>query len=118
MIKRHTNPGARWVKAYWSEDDMWFYFETDEDGTVLRQVELTGPDRVPKTAAAWTEWPDRNGDGPDAIAAYGAKYGALADQPITRGDPDFPGVDIDRDEFERVWKQARMHLEARWRDSQ
>lgn len=113
IMDRQLKPAVRWVKAYWDEEDIWFYFEADEDGTVLRQVELQGPDHVPTVAAAWAEWPDPDEDGPDAIAAYGAKYGALADRPLTQDDPDFPGVEIDCNQFENIWNKARAHLESK-----
>lgn len=42
-------PSVRWLKAHWDEEDVLFFFEADEDGWVLRQVELRGPDRVLET---------------------------------------------------------------------
>ncbi|MET8038472.1 hypothetical protein ABZT01_37200, partial [Streptomyces sp. NPDC005345] len=32
-----------WMRCYWDEEDVWFYFEVDVDGWVARQVELQGP---------------------------------------------------------------------------
>lgn len=89
---------------------MTFFFESDEDGWVLRQVELRGPERTPVVAAALAEWPDADGDGLAAVQAYEAKYGALADQPISE-DEDFPQVEIEQAEFEAIWQHARAHLE-------
>jgi len=34
---------VRWLKSYWEDEDILFYFEFDEDRWVLRQVELKGP---------------------------------------------------------------------------
>ncbi|MCE9576300.1 MAG: hypothetical protein K8W52_24335 [Deltaproteobacteria bacterium] len=101
---------VRWLKAYWDDDDVWFFFEADDYGWVLRQVELRGPDETPQVAAALAEWPDPGRDGLEAVQAYEAKYGALADQPISAWN-DFPGVAITRDEFETVWRRARAHLD-------
>ncbi len=106
-------PPVRWLKAHWDEEDVLFFFEADEDGWVLRQVELRGPERTPTVAAALAEWPDADREGVDAVGAYQAKYGGLADQPITEWDPDFPGLEIDRPEFDEVWDHARAHLEAK-----
>lgn len=56
-------PAVRWLKSYWDEEDVLYFFEADEDGWVLRQVELRGPDRTPAVAAYLAEWPDANRDG-------------------------------------------------------
>jgi hypothetical protein len=81
-------PPVRWLKSYWDDEDVLFFFEADEDGWVLRQVELCGPDRTPTVAASLAEWPDADRGGIDAVRAYEAKYGALADQPISEWDAD------------------------------
>ena len=75
-------------------------------------MELSGQDRVPTTAAALSECPHGNREGIEAVRAYEAKYGGVSERPITEWDPGFPGVDIDRAEFEEVWDRARAHLEA------
>jgi hypothetical protein len=105
-------PPVRWLKAHWDEEDVLYFFEADEDGWVLRQVELCGPDRAPTVAAALSEWPDANREGIDAVRAYEAKDGGLSERPITEWDPGFPGVEIDRAEFEETWHRARAHLDA------
>jgi len=105
-------PPVRWLKAHWDEEDVLFFFEADEDGWVLRQVELRGPDRVPTVAAALAEWPDANREGIDAVRAYEAKYGGLADKPILSSDPDFPRFEINRAEFEEVWHRVRAYLDS------
>jgi hypothetical protein len=107
-----SKPPVRWLRSYWDEEDVTYYFEEDEDGWVLRQVELRGPDKTPAVAAAVAEWPDANLDGLAAVQAYEAKYGALADQPRTEWDEGFPHVEIDRTEFETVWRHARTHLDG------
>ncbi len=103
-------PPVRWLKSYWDEEDVMVFFEADEDGWVLRQVELRGTDRTPAVAASLAEWPDANRDGIAAVHAHEARYGALADQPISAWDTGFPHNDIDRLEFEEVWQRARAHL--------
>jgi hypothetical protein len=103
-------PAVRWLKSYWNEEDVLYFFEADEDGCVLRQVELRGPDRTPAVASALAEWPDAGRDGLAAVKAYEAKYGALADQPIGEWDTGFPHDEIDGAEFEVTWQRARAHL--------
>ena len=105
-------PATRWFKSRWNEVDVWFFFETDEDGWVLRQIELRGPDQVPTVGASLAEWPDAGGDGLDAVQAYESKYGALADAPTSEWDADFPSIPIEHGEFERMWSRARVHLEG------
>ena len=39
-------PPVRWTRAYWDEEDIRFFFETDEDGWVLRPVELCSSEWV------------------------------------------------------------------------
>lgn len=105
-------PAVRWLKYYWDEEDVLFFFEADEDGWVLRQVELRGPDRTPAVAASLAEWPDVDRDGLTAVQAYEAKYGGLADQPIGEWDAGSPNdEEIDRAEFEAEWHRARAHLD-------
>lgn len=103
---------VRWLRSYWDEEDVTFFFEIDEDGWVLRQVELRGPSETPAVAAALAEWPNADRDGLAAVQAYESKYGGLADQPITQWDEGVPHVEIEHTEFEAVWQRARAHLEA------
>jgi hypothetical protein len=58
---------SRWVKSYWDDEDRWYFFEADEDGRVLRQVELQGLTQI--------------------ASAYDAKQDELADQPMSEWDP-------------------------------
>lgn len=106
-----SKPPVRWLRSYWGEEDETFYFEADEDGWVLRQIVLRGPEQTPTAAAALAEWPDPARDQGAAVQAYEAKYGGLAEHPITLWDEDFPHDEIDRAEFDAVWRRARAHLE-------
>jgi len=109
---RGRDPAEMRDRFHRDEEDVLFFFEADEDGWVLRQVEQSGPDRIPTGAAALAESPDANREGIDAVRAYEAKYGRLAEQPITSWDRDFPGLEINRAEFEEVWERARAHLDT------
>jgi hypothetical protein len=106
-------PPVRWLTSCFEDDDVLYYFEFDEDGWVLRQVELEGPNRAPTTGAALSEWQDPATDGLDAQRAYAARYGVLADQPLVSWEPDFPHEEISADEFEGVWRRARASLEEK-----
>jgi hypothetical protein len=108
-----SKPAVSWFQWYWPDEDILYFFEADEDGWVLRQVELQGPDRTPITAASLAEWPEPTRENFAAIKAYDAKYGGLADQPLFPWEPDSPGVAIDRAAFDEVWVQARAHLERK-----
>jgi hypothetical protein len=113
VLVEGLKPPVRWLTSYFEDDDILYYFEFDEDGWVLRQVELEGPNRTPITAAALSEWPDPVVDGLDAQRAYMARYGAVGDQPLPSREPDFPHEQISADEFERVWRKARASLEEK-----
>ena len=91
-------PPVRWLESYWDEEDVWFYFEADEDGCVLRQVELSGPTRAPIMAASLAEWPDADSDGIDAVRRYESKYGSTAEVPLKDSD-DVEYGEIERAEF-------------------
>jgi hypothetical protein len=113
VLVEGLKPPVRWLTSYFEDDDVLFYFEFDEDGWVLRQVELEGPNRTPTTAAALSEWPDPAADGLDAQGAYMARYGVVGDQPLGSWEPDFPLEEISADEFEEVWRTARASLEEK-----
>jgi hypothetical protein len=100
---------TRWIRSYWDEEDVTFYWEVGDDGWVTRHVELAGPDLTPRAASCLEEWMRELRAG--RIREYAAKYGSLADQPVTQWDPDFPHEDLTREEYEKVWLAARRFLE-------
>ena len=106
---RHDDRVARWIRSYWDEEDVTFYWEVGDDGWITRHVELAGPDHVPRAAASLAEWTRELEAG--RIQQYQAKYGFLADQPVTLWDPDFPYEDLTREQYEKVWLAARRSLE-------
>jgi hypothetical protein len=101
---------TQWIRCYWHEEDVWFYFEVDTDGWMTRQVELSGPQQEPTTAASLAEWQRELAAG--RIGQYQARYGALADQPVTEWEGHAPQP-VSAAEFEQVWDQARRHLQSR-----
>jgi hypothetical protein len=110
---RSLKSPVRWLKAHWDEEDVWYYFEVDEEGWALRQVELRGPARTPTTASSLAECPDARIDGIDAVRTYEAKYGGTAEAPIGDFDDSFAPEEINRSEFDEVWTHARSHLDGR-----
>jgi hypothetical protein len=97
----------RWVRRFWDEEGVWFYFELDDDGWVTRQIELQDPDRIPIAAASLSEWFTELDAG--RIQQYQARFGGVADKPIPAEEiGDYEPVPADA--FEELWQAARRHL--------
>ena len=100
---------THWFRAYWDEEDIWFYFEVDTEGWVTRQIELRGLDNMPIAAASLAEWQEAQSAG--RLRQYEAIYGLTTESPIH----DWDGYDpqsLTLSDFESVWHRARRHLEA------
>lgn len=41
-----------WFRTYHADEDLWLYFEADDEGWAARQVEVRGQDSRPVTAAS------------------------------------------------------------------
>jgi len=95
------------VRRYWDEEDLWFYFELDEEGWVTRQVELEGSSGRPVTAASISEWFEELEAG--RIQLYQARFGGLADKPISQDELGEYELVVG-DDFEELWRRARLHL--------
>jgi hypothetical protein len=76
-------------------------------GWVTRQIELEGRSGRPVTAASLSEWFEELEAG--RIQLYQAKFGGLADKPISRDELD-EYEPVVRDDFEELWQRARLHL--------
>ena len=97
----------RWVRRFWGEEGIWFYFELDEQGWVTRQIELQGRDRIPIAAASSSEWLTEQQAG--RIQQYLTRFGGVADKPIPPDEiNDYEP--LPEDAFEQVWQAARRHL--------
>ena len=69
-----------WIQTHSAEDDIWSYFELDDDGWAQRQVDLERAARLPVTAASLMEVLDlRDHADLAAMSAYERKYGVLAE---------------------------------------
>ncbi|MCX5441202.1 hypothetical protein [Streptomyces sp. NBC_00063] len=98
-----------WFRSYWTEEDIWFYFEVDADGWVTRQVELQGPLEKPIAAASLAEWQAAQQAG--TLASYEATFGATAEAPVHEWDGHEPHP-LTHSEFETVWRAARTACRA------
>ncbi|MFE3645515.1 hypothetical protein [Streptomyces sp. NPDC059169] len=100
----------RWPCCYWDEEGIWFYFELDVDGRVIRQVELQEPVLTPLAAASLDEWQRAQGAG--RLEEYEAKYGLTAELPFQEWEGHDPSW-LSAEEFEVVWTAARQQIELR-----
>jgi hypothetical protein len=103
---------TRWVRCFWDEDAVWFYFELDTDGYVIRQVELQEPGSKAVAAASLAEWQEAQRAG--RLAEYDSVYGLTAESPISEWEGHEPQW-LSVDEFEIVWSTARRQLQDRQR---
>jgi hypothetical protein len=102
-----------WIRAYDEARDLWQYFERDEEGWVLRQVDLRGDDGSPVTAASLEEvlrFQERADI--DTMSRYEQRYGLVAEGRLTGWEEAPRAGTISAEEFERVWLDARRILGA------
>jgi hypothetical protein len=97
------------VRRYWDEEDLWFLFEVDDEGWVVRHVELQGPRLVAAVAASMDEWFRAMEAG--RIAEYQDRYGVLAEAPLSAAELE-QWEPLPVDDFERAWREARRRLEG------
>ncbi|GAA2267883.1 hypothetical protein GCM10010232_70360 [Streptomyces amakusaensis] len=100
-----------WFRTYYEDEDLWLYFEADEEGWAARQVEVRGQDSRPVTAASLEEVLHlRDHADLAAMRRYERQYGILAEGPVD-GRQDQPRTaEIPAEEFERQWAEARRAL--------
>ncbi|MFH8572937.1 hypothetical protein [Streptomyces sp. NPDC017993] len=99
-----------WMRCYWDEEDVWFYFEFDAEGWVTRQVELEGPELTPIAAASLSEWQRACDTG--SLNEYDNRYGITAELPVSEWEGHAPEP-LTSEEFEEVWNTARRQIAAR-----
>jgi hypothetical protein len=103
---------TRWLRSFWDEEAVWFYFELDTDGYVIRQVELQEPGSKSLAAASVAEWQEAQRDG--RLAQYESVYGLTAELPTSEWEEHDPQW-LSANEFEIVWSTARRQLQDRQR---
>ena len=102
-----------WIRAYDGESDVWSYFELDDEGWALRQVQLHGLHGQPVTAASLAEVIELRDRGDLAVmAAYERQYGVLAEGTLRGWKKADGAAEITRQEFESTWAAAREILDA------
>ncbi|MGW7460135.1 hypothetical protein [Streptomyces sp. NPDC054797] len=99
-----------WMRCYWDEEDIWFYFEVDVDSWVTRQIELQGPELRPIAAASLDEWQHAHDTG--RLVEYDDRFGITAELPVSEWEGHEP-EQLTCDEFEEVWDAARRQIAAR-----
>lgn len=104
---RHHGLVTTWMRCYWDEEDVWFYFEVDVDGWVARQVELQGPALRPIAAACLAEWQQAHGSG--RLDEYDSRFGITAEQPVSEWEGHEP-EQLTCEEFEEIWQAARRQI--------
>jgi hypothetical protein len=105
-------PVARWVRCFWDEEAIWFYFELDADGYVTRQVEFQELRNKALAAASLAEWQVARSAG--RLAEYENVYGLTAEPPISEWEGHEPQW-LSANEFESVWSTARQKIQDRQR---
>ncbi|MFI6285651.1 hypothetical protein ACIBCM_12995 [Streptomyces sp. NPDC051018] len=99
-----------WMRCYWDEEDVWFYFEVDAEGWVTRQVELQGPELMPIAAASLEEWQQAHDAG--CLGEYDSRFGITAEVPVSEWEGHDP-EHLTSEEFEEVWGSARRRIASR-----
>ncbi|MEU2516891.1 hypothetical protein [Streptomyces syringium] len=75
-----------WFRTYYEDEDLWLYFEADDEGWAARQVEVRGQGSRPVTAASSAEVVHlRDHADLAAMFRYERQYGVLAEGPWTAG---------------------------------
>ncbi|MFG2336434.1 hypothetical protein [Streptomyces yangpuensis] len=104
---------AMWIRTYDEDRGLWQYFEGDDAGWVLRQVDLRDTDGAPVTAASLDEvrrYQERADV--DTANRYEQRYGRVAEGRLTGWEGAPHAGAIPAEEFERVWLDARRILGA------
>ncbi|MFF3873013.1 hypothetical protein [Streptomyces sp. NPDC001978] len=98
------------MRCYWDEEDVWFYFEVDSEGWVIRQVELERPELTPIAAASFAEWQRARDAG--RLDEYDSRFGITAELPVSEWEGHDP-EQLTSEEFEEAWGSARRQIASR-----
>ncbi|MGW7517804.1 hypothetical protein ACWGJ2_19670 [Streptomyces sp. NPDC054796] len=99
-----------WTRCYWGEEDIWFYFEVDDEGWVIRQIELEGPELTSIAAASLAEW--QRACDVSRLDEYDDRFGLTAELPVSEWEGHHPET-LTLTEFEEIWEMARRQIAAR-----
>jgi hypothetical protein len=100
---------TEWFRDHWPDEDVWSYYEVDDEGFVRRAVELEGPHRDANTACSLEEWEDAYRTG--TTDEYDETYG-MPDDWSLHGLNHHDLEPSTETEFEGVWRYARKACEA------
>ena len=104
---------ATWFRTYYEDEDLWLYFEADDEGWAARQVEVREKDSQPVTAASLAEVLHlRDHADLAAMGRYERQYGVLAEGPMDGWQDQPQAAEISAEEFERLWVEARRTLDV------
>ncbi|WP_327748094.1 hypothetical protein [Streptomyces europaeiscabiei] len=102
---------ATWFRTYYEDEDLWLYFEANDEGWAARQVEVRRQDSRPVTAASLEEVLHlRDHAGLAAMFRYERQYGVLAEGPMDGWQDQPQAAEISAEEFDRLWAEARRAL--------
>lgn len=101
-----------WFRTFIAGDeDRWQYFEADEEGYPLREVELRAADLTPVTAAAAVELRHlRDHAGLAAMRRYEQQFGCLAEGKVNGWEGEAGARELSAEEFAQLWTRARDAL--------
>ncbi|MET7299511.1 hypothetical protein [Embleya sp. NPDC005575] len=107
-----------WFRTYFEDEDLWLYFEADDEGWATRQVATRGADAQPVTAASLEEVLHLR-DNADRAAMGGCeRQSGVLSEGNPDGRQDQPrAAEISAEEFERLWAGADkpLRLDRSWR---
>jgi hypothetical protein len=100
-----------WFRTYYEDEDLWLYFEADDEGWAVRQVEVRGQDSRAVTAASLAEVVHlRDHADLASMGRYERQYGVLVEGPMDGWQDQPQAAEISAEEFERRWTEARRTL--------
>ncbi|MFF4214622.1 hypothetical protein ACFYZE_35940 [Streptomyces sp. NPDC001796] len=98
-------------RTYYEDEDLWLFFEADDEGWAARQVEVRGRNSRAVTAASLEEVLHlRDHADLAAMGRYERQYGVLAEGPVDGWQDQPEAAEISAEEFERLWTEARRVL--------
>lgn|SRR5262245_32390126 len=108
-----TASGARrYVYEYFAEEDRDLYYELDNRGFTVRNIDIVRASTQPEAAVATSEWNAARDYGD--LNEYMAKFGGIVMENIGENLEAAPYEDITASAFEEVWERCRAELEGRW----
>ncbi len=104
----------RFLFTDFADDDLDLYYELDDEGHVLRDINVRQSSGEPLTAASRDEWYAARDFGD--LHAYRTKFGGVGEGEVGSALSDvFPWRAVSEVEFEELWSRARTACEERWR---